>query len=90
LSSTALVHEVYLRLLPQRRLAATDRQQFLAIAARTMRRILTDHARGRARLKRGGRVRPVPLEAADEPALLADQEVEEVLALDVALDPAAD
>ena len=44
LSATALVHEVYLRLLQQRQLAATDRDSFLAIAAQTMRRILVDHA----------------------------------------------
>ena len=46
LSATALVHEVYLRLLHQRKLAATDRDNFLAIAAQTMRRILVDHAQG--------------------------------------------
>jgi RNA polymerase sigma factor (TIGR02999 family) len=86
LSSTALVHEVYLRLLQQRQLAAADRQAFFAIAARTMRRILTDHARRRARRKRGGGERPVPLEWGDEPALLELHEVEEVLALDLALE----
>ena len=84
--STALVHEVYLRFLHQRQLAAADRQQFFVIAAHTMRRILTDHARGRARLKRGGGARPAPLEAADESALLDDREVEEVLALEVAIE----
>ena len=59
LSATALVHEVYLRLLQQRQLAATDRDGFLAIVAQTMRRILVDHARARSRLKRGGGERPV-------------------------------
>ena len=39
LSATALVHEVYLRLLQQRQLTATDRANFLATAAQTMRRI---------------------------------------------------
>ena len=48
LSATALVHEVYLRLLQQRRLAAADRGGFLGIAGITMRRILVDHARARA------------------------------------------
>jgi RNA polymerase sigma-70 factor, ECF subfamily len=84
--STALVHEVYVRFLQQRQIAAVDRHQFFAIAAHTMRRILTDHARGRARVKRGGGTRPVPLELADEPALLDDREVEELLALEAAID----
>jgi RNA polymerase sigma-70 factor, ECF subfamily len=85
LSSASLVHEVYLRLLHQRRLAAGDRSGFLGIAAQTMRRILTDHARGRQRLKRGGGEGPALLEADDHPALLSGREVEEVLALDLAL-----
>ena len=86
LSSTALVHEVYLRLLSQRQLAASDREQFFAIAGHTMRRILVDHARARTRQKRGGD-RPghdAPGHE-EEPALLAPREVEEVLALEVAL-----
>jgi RNA polymerase sigma factor (TIGR02999 family) len=86
LSSTALVHEVYLRLLSQRQLAANDREHFFAIAAQTMRRILVDHARARLRLKRGGDLpTPPDADAGDEPALLANHEVEEVLALEVAL-----
>ncbi len=86
LSATALVHEVYLRLLHQRQLTATDRDNFLAIAAQTMRRILVDHARARSRLKRGGDDRPIQLENGDDEPLLSDTEVEEVLAIDVALD----
>jgi RNA polymerase sigma factor (TIGR02999 family) len=85
LSSTALVHEVYLRLVQQRQLAASDREHFYAIAGRTMRRILVDHARARMRLKRGGG-RRISLEETDEPALLAPREVEEVLALEAALE----
>jgi len=85
LSSTALVHEAYLRLLQQGQLVATDRQHFFAIAARTMRRVLTEHARGRARLKRGSGLRPSALEGLDEAALLDDREVVEVLAIDLAL-----
>jgi RNA polymerase sigma factor (TIGR02999 family) len=82
LSSTALVHEVYLRLIQQRQLAANDREHFFAIAARVMRRILVDHARARRRQKRGGGDLAEP----DEPALLDAGEVEEVLALEVALE----
>ena len=49
LSATALVHETYLRLLGQRRIAAQDRGGFLSIAACTMRRLLVDYARSRKR-----------------------------------------
>jgi RNA polymerase sigma factor (TIGR02999 family) len=83
LSPTALVHEVYLRFVQQRQLAANDREHFLALAAKTMRRILIDHARARQRLKRGGGEPPAD---ADEPALLDPRDVEEVLALDLALE----
>lgn len=82
LSATALVHEVYLRLLHQRRIDARDRDTFLAIAASTMRRVLVDHARRRQRLKRGGRDEPQSLDSEQAPALLAEHEVDEVLAVD--------
>ena len=85
LSATALVHEVYLRLLHQRRLAVADRDGFLGIAGVTMRRILVDHARARSRLKRGGGDRPEPLES-DAAVASHSLEVEEVLAVDEALD----
>jgi RNA polymerase sigma factor (TIGR02999 family) len=45
LNTTALVHEVYIRLAAQRRLDVSDREHFFAIAARVMRRVLVDHAR---------------------------------------------
>jgi RNA polymerase sigma factor (TIGR02999 family) len=85
LSATGLVHEVYLRLLRQRSVAAVDRDGFLAVAGVTMRRILVDHARARRRLKRGGPDRPARLEPDLEPPLLSAVEVEEVLAIDRAL-----
>ena len=86
LSATALVHEVYLRLVQQRRIQAIDRDSFLATAGQTMRRILVDHARARRRLKRGGSDAPVSLDEADLPALLSEAEVDEVLALEEVLD----
>jgi RNA polymerase sigma factor (TIGR02999 family) len=86
LSATGLVHEVYLRLLQQRQLAAVDRTGFLSIAGSTMRRILVDHARARKRLKRGGAQTAEPLDSGAEPALLTALEVEEVLAIDQALE----
>lgn len=57
LQATALVNEAYLKLVDIGQLGTeTDsaRQHFLALAARAMRRILVDHARGRGREKRGG------------------------------------
>ena len=55
LQTTALVHEVYLKLVDQRSVDWKGRSHFFAIAAQMMRRILVDHARGRLRDKRGAR-----------------------------------
>ena len=54
LQPTALVHEVWFKLAGPRAPAAVDRNHFLALAARAMRQVLVDHARGRRALKRGG------------------------------------
>jgi RNA polymerase sigma-70 factor (ECF subfamily) len=54
LQPTSLVHEVYLRLLDQRRMDWQDRLHFLRIAARVMRRVLVDECRARVAKKRGG------------------------------------
>jgi RNA polymerase sigma factor (TIGR02999 family) len=54
LQTTALVHEAYVRLVDQQNLHDGDREQFFAIAANVIRRILVDHARGRDAEKRGG------------------------------------
>ncbi len=56
LQPTALVNEVYMRLLDQREVQWNDRAQFFAIAAKIMRRVLVDYARSRTRAKRGGGV----------------------------------
>ena len=53
LQTRALVHEAYLRLIDAG-VEYRDRVHFLALAARTMRRVLADHARSRHRVKRGG------------------------------------
>ena len=52
LQPTALVHEAYLRLIGQDRVAWQNRAHFFSVAAQMMRRILVDHARRRARSKR--------------------------------------
>jgi RNA polymerase sigma-70 factor, ECF subfamily len=54
LQPTSLVHEVYLRLLDQRRMDWQDRLHFLRIAARVMRRVLVDQCRARVAKKRSG------------------------------------
>ncbi len=54
LQPTALVHEAYLRLREQRNVDWDNRGQFLAVAAKLMRRILLDHASARIAAKRGG------------------------------------
>lgn len=84
LDPTALVHELYLRLVDQRRATWENRAQFFGIAARIMRRILVDHARGRRRVKRGGSATLVSLGAAnEEPTAARDVDV---LAIDEALE----
>jgi RNA polymerase sigma factor (TIGR02999 family) len=60
LQATALVHEAYARLVGGD-VAVVDRVHFMSLAARVMRRILVDHARGRRREKRGGGAVPVTL-----------------------------
>jgi RNA polymerase sigma factor (TIGR02999 family) len=84
LMTTELVHEAYLRLLGQRRLAVEDRAEFFAGAANTMRRILVDAARTRHRKKRGEGRPDLPLEEATWFA--TDREAEEMLLLDQALE----
>ncbi|MBZ5604548.1 MAG: sigma-70 family RNA polymerase sigma factor [Acidobacteriia bacterium] len=61
LQPTALVHELYLKLLQQRKAGWQDRAHFYVFAAKMMRRILTDHARAVHAVKRGSGVAPVPL-----------------------------
>lgn len=67
LQPTALVHEAYLRLLAQRDVAWTNPAQALGLAAQAMRRILVDHARARAALKRGAAGGRLSLEDVETP-----------------------
>lgn len=59
--ATALVNEVYLRLVQQRSLSWEDREHFYSFAAQVMRLILADHARARLSSRRGGTLQRVPL-----------------------------
>lgn len=54
LQPTALIHESFLRLVGQNQTVWQNREHFLAVASRMMRRVLTDHARQRLRQKRQG------------------------------------
>ena len=83
LQATALVHEAYLRLVDQQRVAWQSRAHFFGVAAKAMRRILIDHARARQAAKRGGAASPLTLGSAGEVA--AEQPSVDVLALDEAL-----
>jgi RNA polymerase sigma factor (TIGR02999 family) len=83
LQPTALVHELYLRLVDQRSVEWNGRMHFFAVAAQVMRRILVDHARRRKSEKRGGGVSPVTIGAALD---VASVENFDVIALDDALE----
>ena len=82
LQTTALVNEAYLRLIDLTRMQWRDRAHFFAMAATLMRRILVDHARDRARDKRGGGV----VFTAWQDDLAAAGPTIDALALDEALD----
>jgi RNA polymerase sigma-70 factor, ECF subfamily len=62
LQATALVNEVYLRLLGAMEVSFDDRAHFFALCAQLMRRLLIDHARARGRAKRGGAMKKLSLE----------------------------
>jgi RNA polymerase sigma factor (TIGR02999 family) len=89
LSTTALIHETYLRLVKQDRVTWADRGQFLGLAAQAMRRILIDYARKHRKLRD-----QVTYESGDGSTASGDrprwqveasERSEEILALDEAL-----
>lgn len=82
LQATALVHEVFLRVVGDRKCPWRNRAHFYATAAEAMRRILLDHAKSRRRQKRGGGRKKLPLNVAD---LAAEHDFGRILALDSAL-----
>lgn len=83
LEPTALVHELYLRLVDQRRVSWSDRVHFFAAAARTMRHLLVDYARARACEKRGSGALTISLDEAGEVGATPETDL---LALDRALE----
>src|SRR5678815_5449044 len=89
LSTTALVHEAYLKLVDQSRAQWQDQAHFLALASMAMRHVLVDRARALASAKRGGGQQritlaeaEVPLDAGPEELLELDQALEELARLD--------
>ncbi len=82
LQPTALVNEVFIRLTEQRNIHWANRDQFLAVAAMMMRRILVDYAKGKQAAKRGSGAVKLPL---DEALGVAVQENLDMVALDEAL-----
>jgi RNA polymerase sigma factor (TIGR02999 family) len=83
LNPTALVHEVYAKLIGSEQLDLQGRQHFYSLCARTMRQIVVDHARSRCAGKRGGGEAFVTL--TDDGAIDVSQP-ETLVALDAALD----
>lgn len=82
LQPTALVHEAYTRMVDIDRIDWQGKTHFFAVAARQMRRILVEHARAAARLKRGERRLRVTL---DEGLAVTPQPTIDLLAVDEAL-----
>jgi RNA polymerase sigma factor (TIGR02999 family) len=83
LQPTALVNEVFVRLVDAAGIRWQDRAHFFGISARLMRRVLVDHARARGYQKRGGAVQRVTLDGQDIAAPINNVDV---LALDRALE----
>ena len=86
LQTTALVNEVYLRLMNVREVSWQNRAHFFAVCAKLMRRILTDIARSRRYTKRGGEA---PHISFDESLVISDEPRADLLALDDALNSLA-
>jgi RNA polymerase sigma factor (TIGR02999 family) len=83
LSTTALVHETYLKLSAADRPEWTDRRHFFGVAARAMRQIIVDQARRRLAHKRGGQAQRLDIADFEVPI---EERAEELLALDAAVE----
>jgi len=83
LDTSALVHEVYLKLVRAESLSLADRSHFFALAAKAMRQILIGHADSLRRQKRGGGAVLLPLD--EELVAPALWQAEQLVAVDVAL-----
>jgi len=82
MEASSLLNEALLRLLSGRPIEWQGRAHFFSVASQVMRHVLVDHARRKRRLKRGGPIRDAPI---DDAAALTSDQVEEVIAVDLAL-----
>jgi RNA polymerase sigma factor (TIGR02999 family) len=87
MQATALVHEVFLRLVEVDSVSWQDRAHFFAVSANMMRRILVDRARAKGMAKRGGAALHLNLD--DEPEVASGSRDREIVAIDEALDALA-
>jgi len=83
LSTTGLVHEAYIKLVDQSRVAWRDRGHFFALASVAMRHVLVDRAKARGAQKREGALERVPL---DGEQIAAEDQAEALLLLNDAID----
>ena len=82
LQATALVNEIYVRMVDLRGVSWRDRAHFFAVSSRLIRRVLIDAARSRNALKRGGESPHVSI---DDAVLVSEQPRADIIALDDAL-----
>src|SRR5262249_36680709 len=82
LQTTALVNEAYLKLVAHKDSLLENRLHFFAVAAKVMRQVRTDHARGRRSQKRGGKAVKISL---DEAVVMSEERAKDLLELDDAL-----
>jgi len=82
LSTTALVHEAYLKLVDQSHADWRDRAHFLAVASLAMRHVLVDRAKARSTQKRGGDRKRITL---DDAHIAVDDQPDALLQLDEAM-----
>ncbi|HZL49607.1 MAG TPA: sigma-70 family RNA polymerase sigma factor [Terracidiphilus sp.] len=87
MQATALVHEVFLRLVGVNSVSWQDRAHFFAVSANMMRRILVDRARAKGMAKRGGAALHLNLD--DVPEVASGSRDREIVAIDEALDALA-
>lgn len=80
---SSLVQEAFVRLLPGVDAGWRNRAHFFAVASQVMRHVLVDYARERRRVKRGGAAVHIPVDAA---VVLSSEQVEEIVAVDLALE----
>jgi RNA polymerase sigma factor (TIGR02999 family) len=82
LQTTAIINEVFLRLIEAKRVSCSDRSHFFALCARVMRRVLVDQARARRATKRGSSARRLSL---DDSCLISKECLTDIVAIDEAL-----